>query len=166
MANKHLSLVNGLVTEVEANDSSSGATDSGKIIALNSSGLIDLSMMPVGVGPDTLTADAFENLGAGEFVYIRTDGTVAKASASSSGTPSVGFVLSAVSVGQPALVYFEGRNTSLSGLTVGARYYLSETAGAVTTTPVTGTDKKHQYIGNAITATALTFEADDYVVLA
>lgn len=166
MANKHLSLVNGLITEVEALTTSTGAADSGKIPALDTTGRFSTTMMPVGIGADTATGTAFETLAAGDFVYFKSDETVAKASAGVSGVPAVGFVLSAANMGQPALVYFEGRNTALSGLTVGARYYLSESAGAITTTPVSGAGKKHQFIGNAVNPTSLTFEADDYVILA
>jgi hypothetical protein len=166
MADKYIGLINGTMTEVEAKTTSSGASDSGKVVALDGTGRLDTSMMPVGIGADTMTANAFEALAAGDFVYIKTDGTVAKASAGVSGVPSVGFVISAVSLGQPATVYFEGRNTALSGLTIGSRYYLSETAGGATTTPVTGAGKKHQVLGTAVSATTISFEADDYVVLA
>jgi hypothetical protein len=164
MTTKYLSLIDGLITEVEANASSSGLVDAGKIVALDENGRLDQTFMPVGIGADTLSALAFESLEAGNFVYITQDGMAAKASAI--GNAAVGFILSNADIGQEVLVYFEGRNTSLSVLTIGSRYYLSEIAGLATDVPVSGTGKKHQYLGNAISQTTLSYEAADYVVLA
>lgn len=164
MSTRYLSLIDGLITEVEASSISSGEIDAGKIVALDESGRLDQTMMPVGIGADTLTAPASEDLSGGDFVYIKEDGTVAKASALSNS--AVGFILAGAFVGETVLVYFEGRNTSLSGLVIGSRYYLSETSGTATNVPVSGAGKKHQYLGNAITQNTLNFEAADYVVLA
>lgn len=70
-------------------------------------------------------------------------------------------------LGQTALVYLEGRNTALTGLTAGTRYYLSaDTPGAVTATPVTGAGKRHQFLGRALSATSISYEADDSITLA
>jgi hypothetical protein len=164
MSTKYLSLIDGLITEVEAPSASIGVQDAGKIVALDESGRLDQTFMPVGIGADTLTALAFEPLESGNFVYITQEGTIAKASANANS--AVGFILNGADIGQEVLVYFEGRNTSLSNLTIGSRYYLSETAGLATDVPVSGTGKKHQFLGNAITSSTLSYEAADYVVLA
>lgn len=50
-AKKYLSLSNGRIQEVTGLVTSSGATDDGKLPALDASGRLDASMMPVGVGP-------------------------------------------------------------------------------------------------------------------
>ena len=164
MTTRYLSLIDGLITEVEASASSSGEVDAGKMVALDNTGRLDQSFLPVGIGADTLTAPASEDLEAGDFVFIKEDGTVAKASAL--GHSAVGFILTGALTGETALIYFEGRNTSLLDLVIGSRYYLSEVAGKATNVPVSGTGKKHQYLGNAITQTTMNFEAADYVVLA
>ena len=158
MAEKFLKNVNGDLAEQEALDASAGAGDAGKVPALDTSGRLSQTMMPVGVGPDTATITADEDLGAGDYVNIvPTTGHVRLADASN-GYRVDGFVLDAVSSGQDALVYFEGRNTSVSGLTPGAKQYLSETAGKTTETPVTTSGSISQYIGKAITATEMTTE--------
>lgn len=156
-------------TVVNSTQTSAGSGDAAKVVALDSSGRISTSMMPVGVGADTLSIVASENLAAGDFVNIWDDtGTakVRKADAAATGKEAVGFVLAAVNSGVNALVYFEGSNNQLSSLSVGARYYLSAaTAGAVTTTPPSASGNVVQYVGVATTATSIAFEGTDGVVL-
>jgi hypothetical protein len=167
MADKYIALLNGIDQEVEGTVVGGTAAQAGKIPALGPAGRFDPTLMPEGVGADTYSGTAAENLSAGAFVYVRSDGQIANASAAAGGNAAIGFVLSAVTSGAAALVYFEGRNTALSGLTPGARVYLSDTtAGGFTTTPVTGTGKLHQFLGRAVTATSLAFEHDDHIVRA
>lgn len=168
MADKYIALLAGVEQEVEGQVTGGTATQAGKIPALDSAGRLDPSIMPVGITADTYVGTAFETLSsANPFVYVRPDGSVANASGASGGNPTIGFVLANVTTGQPAAVYFEGRVTGLSGLTVGSRYYLSDTTpGGLTSVPVSGTGKLHQYLGRAVSTTTLTFEADDHIVRA
>lgn len=57
-------------TIVNSKTSSAGAGDSGKLPALDAAGLLDSSFMPVGVGADTAPITASEALTAGDFVNI------------------------------------------------------------------------------------------------
>lgn len=171
--NKYVSVTTGgLKQEVAANDVSAGAGDAAKIIALDSTGRIDNSMMPVGIGADTATIVASEALAAGDFVNIWDNATVvsvrkADASSASAGKTADGFVLAAVSNAANATVYFEGSNTQLTGLTKGARYFLSgTTAGAVTTTAPTTSGHTVQYLGKAYSTTAITFEMGEPIIRA
>lgn len=169
MADKPLQLVNGVLTQVEAKQSSAGAGDAGKVVALDSSGKIDNTMMPVGVGADTKTLPASEDLSAGDFVNVWNDsGTVKvrKADATTAGKEANGFVLSAVTSGNNATVYFEGTNTQLSSLTGASVYYLSTTAGGATTTAPSGSGNVVQRLGRALSATEISFEPSDPVTLA
>lgn len=167
MPDKYLELQSGQVKERITIDSSAGVGDAGKLIALNTSGQIDLSMMPTGIGPDTVSIVASESLSAGDIVNIYDNaGTPNVRKADANGRKADGFVKDAVSVSGTALVYFEGKNDQLSGLTIGSRYYLSETAGAVTTTPVTTSTALHQYVGTAVNASTLNFEPDDTITIA
>jgi hypothetical protein len=165
---KFIKLNNGRLTEevVESLSQTTGATDADKLVRTASNGKLDPSLMPAGMGADVLTVTASEALSAGDFVNIHSGG-VRKADGAAVGKEVDGFVLDAISSGQPATVYFEGRNTALTGLTVGARYYLSaSTPGAVTTTPPTGSGNVVQFIGRASEATSIAFEATDGVILA
>lgn len=167
MADKYIALLNGLDQEVEGTVTGGTAAQNGKIVALGTDGKLDQSLMPVGIGADVFSTTAGEALTAGDFVYITATGTARKASGASGGNPAIGFVLTSVANAAPVMVYFEGSNTSLTGLTVGARYYLSATvAGAATATPVSGTGTLHQYLGRAYSATAISTEIDDHIVRA
>lgn len=168
MVDKYIALLNGIEQEVAGTVTGGTAGEAGKIPALDAGGRIDPTLMPVGVVADTYSGTAFETLSsAAPFVYVRADGQIANASAASGGNPTIGFVVANAAAAASALVYFEGRVTGLSGLTVGSRYYLSDTvAGGLTLTPVSGTGKLHQYLGRAVSATTLTFEADDHIVRA
>lgn len=169
MADKYIFLdpVTGFSREREGTVTGGTAGQAGDILALDASGRIDESVLPVGLGPDVYNSLASEILTAGAFVYVDSGAEIANAFAGVSGFPALGFVLTPSAIGEPATVYFEGQNNALTGLTPGARYYLSDTTpGGVTTTPVSGTGKKHQYLGNAISTTTIAFERDDVIILA
>lgn len=168
MADKYIALAaTGIETEIEGTVTGGTAAQNGKIVALDTAGKLDASLMPVGIGADVFSTTAGEALNAGDFIYITSAGTARKASAASGGNPAVGFVLTSAANAASVLVYFEGSNTALTGLTVGSRYYLSSaTAGAVTATPVSGAGTLHQYLGRAYSTTAITTEISDHVVRA
>ena len=170
MANQtFISIINGVKTAIAAISSSAGAADAGKIPALDASGRIDNSLMPVGIGADTKNVVASEALAAGALVNIYDNAgtpTVRNADATTSGKPVVGFVLAAAASGATATVYFEGTITGLTGLTAGTRMYLDTTAGAITATAPSAAGNVVQYVGTAISPTELSFEPADQIVLA
>lgn len=161
MANKYVGLTaGGALTEVAGQVTSAGVGDAGKIVALDSTGRLDSTVMPVGIGQDTASIQASEDLSSGDFVNIHNSGgaRVRKADASN-GRDAHGFVLSAITSGNNATVFFEGRNTALTSLTPGTRYFLSgATAGAATATAPTITGHVVQSLGVAVSATELDFE--------
>ncbi len=165
MADKPLQLVNNRVTEVEAKVVSAGAGDAGKVVALDSTGKLDSSVMPTGIGADVAVIEATENLAAGDFVniYDSTGPKVRKADATTAaaGKQAHGFVIAGVTSGQNATVYFEGSNGQLSSLTPGATYVLSHTTpGGVTILASATTTAGHilQPLGVAISTTAVNVE--------
>lgn len=111
--------------------------------------------------PPTETIQASENLAAGDFVRVHNSGgaRVRRADYTAAAGDGVadGFVLAAVTSGNPAAVYFDGRNDQLSGLTPGDLYVLSTNGDVVeiSTLPATsGTIL--QVLGTAISATELS----------
>lgn len=167
-AKKYISMVAGVLTEIQATDSSAGAGDSGKIPALDGSGKLAANMMPTGIAADTASVTASENLAAGDLVNIWDNAgafKVRKADATTAGKEAHGFVLSAVTSGNPATVYFEGSNTGVTGLTPG-RQFLTTTAGISSTTAPTGSGNVVQMVGVATSATVLNFQLADPVTLA
>ena len=148
----------GTLTEKEAIQSSAGAGDAGKIPAVDSTGKLDLSFMPTGIGADTAVITASENLAAGDLVNVwdSTGFKVRKADATTAGKEAHGFVLSAVTSGNPATVYFIGSNDQVTGLSPGPQF-LQTTAGTADATAPSGSGNVVQRVGVATSATVLNF---------
>ena len=85
--NLYLTVLNGIKTLVAALQTSAGAGDAGKLVALDSTGKISDTMMPVGIGAETSVITATEALGAGDFVniYGSTGAKCRKADATTAG---------------------------------------------------------------------------------
>ncbi len=168
MANdgRFLNLENGKKKLDSAITSSGGASDAGKIIAVDGSGKIDSTFFPDGIGEDAVELATFEDVSAGDFVNIFDNGgnvAIRKAD-KTNGRDANGFVLESATQPNAVKVIFEGTNSQLSGLTIGARYFL-DSAGGVTDIPTTTTGELHQYLGKAFSATELTTEKDDCIVI-
>jgi hypothetical protein len=157
----------GTLTEKAALQSSAGAGDAGKVVALNASGEVDITMMPTGIGADTASVEASENLAAGDFVNIYNDSGAKcrKADATTAGKQAHGFVLAGVTSGANATIYFEGTNTQVSGATAGT-VFLSATAGSFTSTAPSTAGNVVQRIGVATSATTINVEVGQPIVLA
>jgi len=166
--NKYLTNTSGVITETLAPAVSGGAGDAGKLPALNSSGKLDSTFMPTGIGADTAAIQTSEALAAGDFVNVHNvsgSGRVRKADATTAGKEADGFVLAAFASGASATVYFEGTNDQVTGQTPGT-VYLSTTPGAATTTAPNASGNVVQRIGFAISATAINFQSQTPIVLA
>lgn len=152
---------------INAVNVSAGAGDAAKIVQLDSSGKIDMTMMPTGVGADSASITTSETLSAGDFVNIwNSSGAKArKADATTAGKEAHGFVLSAYGSSASATVYFEGTNTGVSGQTPGP-VFLGTTAGTATSTAPSSSGNIVQRIGFAISATAINFQSQPPVALA
>lgn len=161
MAAKYIKNNSGQLAEVEAITTSAGAGDAGKIIGLDSSGKIDSSMMPSGIGADTEVMATSENLSAGDLVNIFDDSGTRKArkADASNGRRAHGFVLDAVTSPANATVYLSGDITGLTSITPGVPRYLSgSTAGASTATAPTTAGYLSQEIGIGVSSTAVVFK--------
>lgn len=158
----------GVVTEKAAIQTSAGAGDAGKHVALDSTGKLDASFMPVGIAADTAVLVASEALAAGDLVNVwNSSGSfrVRKADATAAGKEAHGFVLAAVLNAGNATVYFEGSNTQVTGLTAGIQY-LSTIAGVASATAPSGSGNVVQRVGVAVAATTLNVEFNMPIVLA
>lgn len=155
------------ITILNGKTTSAGAGDAGKTPILDSSGRLDQSMMPVGIGADTASITASEALSAGDYVNIwnSSGAKVRKADATVAGKEAHGFVLSAVSNGAAATVYFEGTNTAVTGQTPGT-VFLSTTAGLGQSSAPTGSGNAAQVIGFATAATNVNFQSNRPIILA
>jgi len=146
--------------EERAIQTTTGATDAGKLIAADATGKLAQEFLPTGVGPDTAVLQASENLAAGDLVNKHTvtgSPRVRKADASSATKQADGFVKSAVTSGQNATVYFSGVNDVVSGLTGDQLFLSASSAGQATSTPPTGAGVITQNVGTVISATSFFF---------
>lgn len=169
MADKYIRQNGGQYAEVEATTTSAGAGSAGKIVGLDSSGRIDSSMMPSGIGADTEVMATSENLSAGDLVNIWNDSGTRKArkADASNGRRAHGFVLDSVNSPNNATVYLSGDITGLTSLTVGVPYYLSgSAAGGVTATAVSTAGYLSQEIGIAVSTTSIVFKPQMPITLA
>lgn len=166
-AKKFLRQIAGAITEIAGVVTSAGAGNDGDIVALDSSGRLDNSVMPVGIGADTKSITTSEALAAGDFVNIWNDtgAKARKADATTAGKEAHGFVLASASSGASALVYFEGTNTQVSGQTPGP-VYLQTTAGTAGATAPSTAANIVQYVGVALSATEINFERGTPITLA
>lgn len=166
-AKKFLRFVGGVFTEVFGVQTSAGAANAGDLVALDDTGRLDNSMMPVGIGADTAVITASEALAAGDWVNVwdSTGAKVRKADATTAGKEVHGFVLAAVASGASATVYFEGTNTQVTGQVPGP-VYLQTAAGQGGATVPTTAGNVVQRIGTAVSATAVNFEGGPAVTLA
>jgi hypothetical protein len=165
-AHKFLKNNAGVITEEAAITTSAGASDDGKIPALDAAGKLDTSFMPTGIGADTAVVAASEALAAGDLVniYDASGAKCRKADASTAGKEAHGFVLASVLNEGNATIYFEGGNTQVTGLTPG-KQYLSTTPGLAAATAPSGSGQVVQRVGIAASATLLNFQYLDPIVL-
>lgn len=149
-------------------NTSAGAGDAGKLPKLDASGKLDNTMMPTGVGADSQSITASEALTAGPVNVWNDTGTlkVRKADATTAGKEANGFVTGSVSNGASATVYFDGTMTGLTGLTIGADYFLSTTAGGYVTTAPSSSGNIVQRVGKALSTTTMSFQPSNPITLA
>lgn len=167
MADKYKTLTNGRDTMVSATVTSAGVANAGQIVGLDSTGKLDVTLLPVGVGPDVASLVTSENLSPGYYVNIYSNsGTpTARRADASNDRPAHGFVKASTTSGATAIIYFEGPNTDLSGLTPGARYYLSTGGAATATVPVSPGSLILQFLGIAVSTASINTDIDDATVL-
>jgi len=106
------------------------------------------------IGAPCFQATAGENLSEGQVVCIdASSGQVYKADADNPDRrPAVGVVYQGASAGGTVWVQFAGKCSKFSGLSAGALYYLSTSAGEITTTPPAS---YRQVIGRAINSSTI-----------
>jgi len=170
-AKSFMRLVAGKLKAIQATVVSAGAANDGDLLALDSTGKIDTTVLPVGVGPDvaSVVVEDASGLAAGDYVNIFDSlGTPkVRLADNSNGRDAHGFVKAAYADAATAIVYFEGPNTDLSGLTAGQRVFLGTAGGVITVplAPITDTGKISQFLGVAISPTEVNTDIDDCISL-
>jgi hypothetical protein len=146
---------------------SAGAGSASKIPQLDATGRIDVSMMPPGVSADVGVIQATEALAAGSYVnvYNVSGAKRCRLADCSNGRQAHGYVITGVTSGANATVYFNSLNTQVSGRTPGAVQFLG-TAGAGTETAPSTAGYIMQVLGDAVDTNTVNFQPDRPIVLA
>ncbi|MEE3507727.1 hypothetical protein QN399_15935 [Pseudomonas sp. 10C3] len=165
-----LARVAGRTKQIFGIQTSAGAADAGKIPALDATGKIDTSMMPTGIGANSVSVPASEAIGAGKFVNLWSNAGVLsmRLADNSNGRPAHGYVNTAVaSAGTGTAYRLNTVNAGLTGLVAGGDYWLGLAGGVLTAAldPVADTGKLDQYLGLAKSATELATVEYDTVTL-
>jgi hypothetical protein len=89
-----------------------------------------------------LTRPAFTDMAAGDMVYLKADGTFALTDGTANDAKAQwwGMINRPCKAGQPVTAYNGCEFAYGAGLTVGARYYVSATPGALSDVATTGGD--------------------------
>jgi hypothetical protein len=146
----------GKPAEQRAVQSSAGVGNAGNIPALDSTGRLDPTMMPLGIVPETIPFTASEDLSAGDYVnlFLSTSLKGRKAD-NSNGRKADGFVIAAVANGATGTLYTDGVNSALTSLAVAGRYFLGTAGGVTASVPAAGAGVLVQPLGIAKSATEL-----------
>ena len=151
-------IINGTTT-------SAGSGDVGKFPQLDSSGRLDSTVMPVGIGADSKSVTTTEIIAAGAWVNLyNSSGLKARNADASNGRKAHCFTILGAGSGASCVVYFEGANTAVSSKTPGATQWLSTTGTSVETAPTTS-GYILQKLGVATGATEINAEIDQQTIL-
>lgn len=164
---KFIALVAGRLSQISPLQASAGSGSAGAIVALNSAGQIDSTMLGASSGEASVSVLASEAISAGSIVNIYNNAGVAtarNADNTTAGKEATGFALAAIASGATGTVTLQGVVTGLTGLTPGAYEYLG-TVGGLTVTPPTTTGNITQIVGIALTATSMMFRPEEPITV-
>lgn len=159
----------GIVTEVSAVQTSAGAGDAGKVIALDAAGKLATNMLPSGIGAEQVQVTWAEGVAANDLINVYLDGATWKGRKADGGTNKYradGFAIASGEAAATGYVQMEGLITGLTGLSQGKLYLNNTTAGTYQQTVPTGTGKLHQVVGRAISDSSYFFQSEEEIVLA
>ena len=144
----------------------SSSPGNSKLYGTNGSGTKGWYDQPTS-GSETYTAG--ETLAANDLVYVSASGTIMKADANTAAKAAVGFVPNAITSAASGTVIFHDGKITTTGLTLGAKYFLSNTTpGAFATygSLTYGTNDIQQCVGIAESTTVLRFWNGETILMA
>lgn len=156
-----LAFIAGKIQELVPTVVSTGVASAGNVVALGNAGTIDVTMMPSGVGPDTVVLPAMEAIAAGAYVNIASNAgvfSVRNADGSTTGKQADGFVLAAIASGASGTIYLSGINTAVTGQVPGLVFLSATALGAGAAAGAATAGQTYQQLGMAISATAVQFD--------
>ena len=154
-------------TIVNSKTTSAGAGDTGKLVALDSSGRIDSTMLPVGVGADTASLTTSEAVASGDLVNIWDSAGAKVRKADATTVGKHAMGFVLVGAGSGASVTVYFEGTN-SGVSgqTPGPIYLSTAAGLASATPPASAGNVVQRVGFATSATSFNAQCGEPIVLA
>ena len=147
----------GVVNINNAYDLPTADGSADQVLSTNGAGVVSFVTPFAAVVKKTMTAEVSLNIR--DIVYISSADNVSPADANAESTARViGFAEAAASPAATVSVVTQGALGGFSGLTVGARYFLSETAGGITATPPSTDESCIVQVGYAISTTMLCIQ--------
>lgn len=154
-------------TIVNSKTTSAGAGDSGKVVALDGSGRIDSTMMPVGIGADTATITTSEAVASGDLVNIWDSSGAKCRKADATVAGKEAHGFVLVGVGSgAAATVFFEGSNTAMAGLTPGVQFLSTTAGTTSATAPSGSGNVVQRVGFAVSATTMNFQSGAPIVLA
>lgn len=162
MAQTFMGRVAGVIKNLPFLQVSAGASSAGQPVALNSSGLIDTTMLPPSSSGQVQRSDtAAQAISAGQLINFGPSGV--RPADSTSGYPADGYSPNAVASGGTGTFNLIGVISGLSGLTKGTDYFLGANGAPILAASLpTAAGTIVQRIGKALSATEINFENDEY----
>ena len=152
---------------VNSKTTSAGAGDSGKIPALNGAGVLDTSFMPAGIGADTAAITASEALSAGDLVNVwNSTGAKVRKADATTSGKEAHGFVLAAVLSSGTATVYFAGNNSSVTGLTPGKQYLQTAAGASGATAPSGSGNCVQVVGFATSATNLNFVSGDPLILA
>lgn len=154
-------------TIVNSKTTSAGAGDSGKVVALDGSGRIDSTMMPVGIGADTATITTSEAVASGDLVNIWDNSGAKCRKADATVAGKEAHGFVLVGVGSGAsATVYFEGSNTAMAGLTPGVQFLSTTAGTTSVTAPSTSGNVVQRVGFATSATTMNFQSGAPVTLA
>lgn len=154
-------------TIVNSKTTSAGAGDSGKVVALDGSGRIDSTMMPVGIGADTAVITTSEAVASGDLVNIWNSTGAKCRKADATVAGKEAHGFVLVGVGSgAAATVFFEGSNTGMAGLTPGVQFLSTTAGTTSVTAPSTSGNVVQRVGFATSATTMNFQSGAPIVLA
>ena len=152
---------------VNSTTSSAGAGSAGKVAALDGSGRLDSTMMPVGIGADTKSITASEALAAGDYVNIWSSSGAKVRKADATVAGKEAHGYVLAAVSSGASATVYFESTNTSVTgQTPGPVFLSTVAGTGTSVAPSGSGNIVQRIGFACSATEVNFQSQTPITLA
>lgn len=154
------------LTITNGKNTSAGAGDAGKLAALDAAGRLDVTMMPVGLGPDTNTITTSEALAAGDFVNVHNSGGARVRKADATSAGKEANGFVLAAFGSAVAATVYFEGTNTAvSGLTPGNVFLQITAGAAGATVPSATGNVVQKLGVAVGPTAINFERGEPITL-